>query len=78
MATFTRFEDIISWQEARELNKNMGKLIENKKFKNNFRLIDQIEGSAGSFMHNIAEGFERSAIRNLFNFYTFQRLPAEN
>ena len=58
MATIKRFEEIISWQEARELNKMLGALIDTGRFKNNFRLINQIEGSAGSIMDNIAEGFE--------------------
>jgi len=60
MATIERFEQIISWQEARELNKNIGELIDGGRFKKSFRLINQIEGSAGSIMDNIAEGFERS------------------
>ena len=58
MATIKRFEEIISWQEARELNKTIGNLIDSNRFKTNFRLINQIEGSAGSIMDNIAEGFE--------------------
>ena len=59
MATIEKFEDIISWKEARELNKTIGELIDNGRFKNSYRLINQIEGSAGSIMDNIAEGFER-------------------
>jgi hypothetical protein len=39
MATIIKFEDILSWQEARELNKVVGKLIDEERFKNNFRLI---------------------------------------
>lgn len=59
MATFQRFEEIVSWQAARNLNKIIGTLISNKSFENNYRLINQIDGSAGSVMDNIAEGFER-------------------
>lgn len=33
MATFERFEQIISWQQARELNNTIGKLIDNKGLK---------------------------------------------
>ena len=58
MATIERFEEIISWQEARKLNKTIGELIDSGRFKHSFRLINQIEGSAGSVMDNIAEGFE--------------------
>jgi four helix bundle protein len=59
MGSFTRFEDILSWQQARILCTRIGVLIEEERFKKNFRLIDQIEGSTGSIMDNIAEGFER-------------------
>src|SRR5688572_27425813 len=59
MANIERFEDIISWKEARKLNSTLGGLIDNGRFKRSFRLINQIEGSAGSIMDNIAEGFER-------------------
>ena len=60
MATSKRFEEIVSWQKARELNKIPGKHIDAVKFKNSYKLINQLEGSAGSIMDNIAEGFERS------------------
>lgn len=68
MATIKRFEEIISWQEARELNKTIGSLIDTNRFKTNFRLINQIEGSAGSIMDNIAEGFERGGNRESIQF----------
>ena len=68
MATIIRFEDIVSWKEARELNKIIGTMIDQKRFKINFRLINQIEGSAGSIMDNIAEGFERSGNKEFVHF----------
>lgn len=68
MATIIKFEDILSWQEARELNKVVGKLIDEERFKKNFRLIGQIEGSAGSIMDNIAEGFERGGNKEFIQF----------
>lgn len=68
MATIGRFEEIISWKEARELNKTVGKLIDGGRFKSNYRLINQIEGSAGSIMDNIAEGFERNGNREFIQF----------
>lgn len=48
MATFQKFEEIISWQKARILNDKIGALIDNGSFKSNYRLINQIEGSASS------------------------------
>jgi four helix bundle protein len=68
MATIKRFEEIISWNEARELNKKMGALIDEGKMKYNFRLINQIEGAAGSIMDNIAEGFERGGNKEFIQF----------
>ena len=71
MATITKFEDILCWQEARTLNKFMRNLIKEKRFEHNFKLINQIEGSAGSIMDNIAEGFERGGNKEfvLFLYY---------
>jgi len=68
MAKIERFEDIISWQEARKLNKNLGVLIDGGRFKHSYRLINQIEGSAGSVMDNIAEGFERGGNKEFVHF----------
>ena len=78
MATFDKFEDIILWKEARELNKVMGEMIEQKRFKNNYRLINQIEGSAGSIMDNIAEGLKEVEIKNSSSFFSSQKHPAVN
>ena len=68
MATIKRFEEIISWKEARELNRILRKLIKEKKFEKNFGLISQIECSAGSIMDNIAEGFERGGNKEFIQF----------
>ena len=68
MATIERFEDIISWQEARKFNLQIGALIDGGRFKQNYRLINQIEGSAGSVMDNIAEGFERNGNKEFIQF----------
>ena len=68
MGTINRFEDIISWKEARELNRILRKLIKEKRFEKNFGLISQIERSAGSIMDNIAEGFERGGNKEFIQF----------
>jgi four helix bundle protein len=68
MATIERFEEIISWKEARVLNGVIGKMIDSGRFKSNYRLINQIEGSAGSIMDNIAEGFERNGNKEFIQF----------
>ena len=68
MSTFKKFEEIVSWQKARELNKALGKHIDEGKFNKSYKLISQIEGSAGSIMDNIAEGFERGGNREFIQF----------
>ncbi len=68
MATIERFEEIVSWKESRILNQVLGDLIDTGKFKHCYRLINQIEGSAGSIMDNIAEGFERGGNKEITQF----------
>jgi four helix bundle protein len=68
MATIKRFEEIKAWQKARVLNGRVGDVIDKGQFKRNLRLIDQVEGSAGSIMDNIAEGFERSGNKEFVQF----------
>jgi four helix bundle protein len=68
MSTFKKFEEIVSWQKARELNKALGKHIDGGKFNKSYKLINQIDGSAGSIMDNIAEGFKRGGNREFIQF----------
>lgn len=73
MATIQKFEDILSWKEARELNRLLGKIIDSGKLKNNYRLINQIEGSAGSIMDNIAEVFERGGNKEMLQYLSIAK-----
>jgi len=68
MATITKFEEIISWKKASELNKILGKLIAEKRFEQHYRLINQMECAAGSVMDTIDAGFERGANRESIQF----------
>src|SRR5688500_6775777 len=56
--TIRRFEDIESWQLARELTKRVYAVAMRGAFAKDFGLRDQITRAAGSAMHNIAEGFD--------------------
>ena len=73
MPTIKRFEDLDVWKESRLLNKIIGCLIQEKKFEHNFRLINQIEGSSGSIMDNIAEGFERGTRGEFIQFLGYSK-----
>ncbi len=61
MTAFKSFEEIISWQKARVLCKEIYILSSNDKFAKDFGLRDQIRRSAVSVMANIAEGYERKS-----------------
>lgn len=73
MATIKRFEDLDMWKLSRELCKRVGNLIDSGIFKNNFRLIGQIEGSSGSIMDNISEGFERGTRAEFIQFLGYSK-----
>jgi four helix bundle protein len=73
MATIKRFEDIESWKLSRELSCRVGKHIDEGKFKRSYRLIHQIEGSSGSIMDNIAEGFERGTKLEFIQFLGYSK-----
>jgi four helix bundle protein len=73
MATIKQFEDIQSWQKAREVCKILGDLIDQERFKKNYRLIGQVEGSSGSIMDNISEGFERGTRAEFIQFLGYAK-----
>jgi four helix bundle protein len=63
MATISRFEDLDVWQKARTLSRNVYEIISGGKFSKDYKLREQINGSCGSIMDNIAEGFERGGTK---------------
>jgi len=73
LATIKKFEDVEAWKVSRELCNNIGSLIDNGSFKSNYRLIGQIEGSSGSIMDNIAEGFERGTKAEFIQFLGYSK-----
>ena len=73
MATVKRFEDLIIWQLARQLAKEVFELSTPEKFRNDFDLIRQIRRSSGSVMDNIAEGFDREGNAEFKQFLSMQR-----
>ncbi|RPI76698.1 MAG: four helix bundle protein [Desulfobacteraceae bacterium] len=65
----TRFEEIEAWQEARKLvNKIYDAINKNRKFKMDFRLMNQMQGAAVSSMANISEGFARKSNKEFSQF----------
>ena len=54
-----RFEDLIAWQKARVLTREIYKVTAAGEFSRDYGLRDQMRRAAVSIMSNIAEGFER-------------------
>ncbi len=73
MATIKRFEEIDAWKVARELCLKIGTIIDEGLFNKSFRLIAQVEGSSGSIMDNIAEGFERGTRAEFIQFLGYAK-----
>jgi four helix bundle protein len=55
------------WQKARVLSQFIYPLTFKKPIADDFRMKDQIRGSCGSIMDNIAEGFERGSKYEFIN-----------
>ena len=73
MATINKFEDLEIWQTARELNKDIRPVLEGLLENKDFKLKEQLDGSAGSVMDNIAEGFERGGNREFVQFLSISK-----
>jgi len=76
MAKIERFEDLQSWQKARQLANLIYDLTEHSKFSKDFRLSGQIQDAAGSVMHNIAEGFDSGTNPEFIRFLKIARRSA--
>ena len=73
MARIEKFEDLEVWQRAREICKFVECLFQTTSISKNFRLRDQMEGSSGSIMDNIAEGFDRDGSKEFHNFLSYSK-----
>jgi len=77
MAKINSFEEIISWQKAREFNTELYSVITNSKsFHNDIGLKNQITRSSISISSNIAEGFERETTKEFLRFLFIAKASA--
>lgn len=68
MGKFESFEEIISWQKSRSLNKRIYEITSKEKFKMDFELTRQLRRASISITSNIAEGFERNTDKEFIYF----------
>jgi four helix bundle protein len=76
MARIERFEDLKSWQKARELANAVYDLTGHSGFARDFKLRDQIRSASASVMHNIAEGFDAGTDPEFIRFLKMARRSA--
>ena len=77
MATIEKLEDVIVWQKARALARKIYQLTFELPISQDYRLKDQMRGSAGATMDNIAEGFGRGSQFEAVNSYSYTKGEAE-
>ena len=68
MNRIEKFEDIIAWQKARLLTKEIYKCTHVGGFARDYGLRDQIQRASVSTMANVAEGFERGGDKEFTQF----------
>jgi four helix bundle protein len=68
MNKIEKFEDIIAWQKARVLTKNIYSAAKAGPFAKDYGLRDQSQRASVSSMSNIAEGFERGGDKEFVQF----------
>jgi four helix bundle protein len=68
MNRIERFEDMLAWQKARVLTKDIYACAKVGTFARDFGLRDQIQRASVSTMANIAEGFERGGDKEFGQF----------
>jgi four helix bundle protein len=68
MAKIDRFEDMLSWQKARDLTRHVYRLSKQGDFAKDFELRGQIRAASVSIMSNIAEGFGRGGDKEFLQF----------
>lgn len=61
------------WNNAREICQDIFEIGERTDLKTDYKLYNQINGSSGSIMDNIAEGFERNGNKEFNQFLSITK-----
>lgn len=73
MAHYNSYQELDIYKLAREICNDVWDLIISTPLGSDFKLRDQINGSSGSIMDNISEGFGRGGNREFINFLSYSR-----
>lgn len=76
MGKFKSFEEINSWQKARQFNKRIYEVTDKEIFKKDYDLTRQIRRATISISSNIAEGFERNTDKEFIYFLYIAKASA--
>ncbi|TCZ67896.1 four helix bundle protein [Flaviaesturariibacter aridisoli] len=77
MPTIQNLEDVLVWQKARCLARKIYGLTFEPPLSLDFRLKDQMRGSCGAVMDNIAEGYGRGSQFEAVNSFSYSKGEAE-
>jgi four helix bundle protein len=73
MSKIHKFEDILAWQKARELTREIYTHAKAGLFAKDFGLRDQVQRAAVSIMGNVAEGFDRGGDKEFIQFLSISK-----
>jgi four helix bundle protein len=72
-AKVKRFEDLIAWQKARALTKEIYQMTRQDDFARDYGIAGQVQRASVSIMSNVAEGFERNRLSEFHQFLSIAR-----
>lgn len=73
MAQISKFEDLIAWQKARTLTRDIYLITQQGAFSKDFGLSNQMQRATVSIMSNIAEGYERGTRNEFYRFLSIAK-----
>ena len=73
MGKIQKFEDIVAWQKARELTREVYAHSKTGAFAKDFGLKDQIQRASVSIMGNVAEGYDRGGDKEFIQFLSVSK-----
>ena len=73
MGKIQKFKDILAWQKARELTREVYAHSKTGAFAKDFGLRDQIQRASVSVMGNVAEGYDRGGDKEFIQFLSVSK-----